>query len=164
MCRSWRRELEARGVCSKTAQLCSTLAESGDIERLRQNAQQRLDASFDEERAICLDADVFLQRRWGVYTTCRGGSLHDWLQAASQEPAASFLSRGAVSTAQVLGLPLVQWVGKPQELDPVSYTLAKHSRALQTIAFSPDGKLVTSSSKDALVKIWNAQTGAEVIL
>jgi hypothetical protein len=31
VCKSWRREMEARGVCTKTLQLCSALAEGGDV-------------------------------------------------------------------------------------------------------------------------------------
>jgi len=160
VCKSWRRELQARGVCSKTLQLCSVLAEDGDVKRLGKNAQRRLDASTDDaERAMCLDANAFLQRSRG-----REGDLPVWLQAASQEPDASFLSRGAASTAQALGLPLVQWVGKPQGMDPGSYTLAgrSFSEMVQCVGFSPDGKRAVTGSKDNLVKIWNVATGAEV--
>ena len=78
-----------------------------------------------------LDVNAFLQRfslqrPWGFVNPLvqPPGSLHQWLQAASQEPDASFLSRGAASTAQVLGLPLVEWVGRPQERYPGVCTLA----------------------------------------
>ena len=45
VCISWRKELVARGFCSPTVQLCSSLAESGDFPRLWKSALQRLDAS-----------------------------------------------------------------------------------------------------------------------
>ena len=155
---SWRRELQARGVCSKTMQLCSVLAEGGNVERLGQNAQRRLGASTDDaERATCLDADAFLQRSRGWK-----GGVAEWLQAASQEPDASFLSRGAASTAQALGLPLFRWVGKPQGRNPGLYTLAGHSSSVMCAAISPDGMHVVTGSHDNLVKIWNSETGAEV--
>ena len=106
-CKPWRLELEARGFCHQTVQLCLTLAEGEDFEYLQRNVMQRLNASNDQaERAVWSDANAFLQRSWEGE-----GSLHQWLQAASQEPAASFLSRGAASMAQILGLRLVQWVG-----------------------------------------------------
>jgi hypothetical protein len=157
VCKSWRRELEARGVCSKTVQLCCNLA-GGNGKRLRQKARQRLDlTSGDAERAMCRDANAFLQRS----KESKAATLPEWLQAASQEPDASFFSRGAVSTAQVFGLPLVQWVGKPQGLDPGSYTLG-HSGGVSSLAFSPDGKRVVTGSTDSLVKIWDVATGAQV--
>ena len=37
-----------------------------------------------------------------------------------------------------------------------------HSRDVNSVTFSPDGKGVVSGSSDELVKIWNAKTGAEV--
>jgi len=158
VCKSWRRELIARGFCSKTVQLCSALSVVGDVERIRQNARRSLDASTDDaERAICLDANAFLQRSMGSK-----GGVPQWLQAASQEPDTSFLSRGAASTAQALGLPFVRWVGKPQGRDPESFALAGHSSSVLCAAISPDGKLVVTGSADNLVRIWNATTGAEV--
>ena len=41
-------------------------------------------------------------------------------------------------------------------------TLTGHTINVYTVAFSPDGKRVVSGSTDTLVKIWNAETGAEV--
>ena len=41
-CKPWRRELEARGFCSRTLQLCVLLAEGRrDVERFGQNALQK---------------------------------------------------------------------------------------------------------------------------
>jgi hypothetical protein len=161
VCKSWQREMESRGFCSKTVQLCSALAEGGDAEQLGQNALRRLNASTEEEtnQSAWSNASAFLGKSIGWK-----GSLHEWLQAASQEPDASFLSRGAASTAQALGLPLIQWVGQPQGRYPGESTLAGHSRAVLSVAFSRDGKRVASGSRDNLVKIWDIETGAEVRL
>jgi len=40
--------------------------------------------------------------------------------------------------------------------------LAGHSGMVKMAKFSPDGKLVVSGCDDGLIKIWNAETGAEV--
>jgi hypothetical protein len=159
VCKSWRGELETRGFCGKTAHLCLELTGSMDAARLGQNALRRLNASTtdDAERALCLDGGAFLEK-WFGWT----GPLQEWLQAASQEPDASFLSRGAASTAQSLGLALVEWVGKPQGRYPESYALTGHSKRAHTVALSRNGTRAASGSFDKLVKIWNAETGAEV--
>jgi hypothetical protein len=159
VCKSWRRELEAWSFCNTTVQLCSALAGGGDADRLQQNALRRLTAStdVDAERALCLDCGAFLEKSLGWK-----GSLQEWLQAASQEPDASFLSRGAASTAQRLGLVLVRWVGKPQGRYPGSYTLKGHSECVVSVALSRDGLRAASASEDKLVKIWNTETGDEV--
>jgi hypothetical protein len=158
VCKSWRGELKAGGFCNPTANLCAALAEGRDAESLQQNAQRRLDASTDDAaRALCLDGGAFLAKSLGWK-----GSLVEWLQAASQEPDASFLSRGAASTAQCLGLQLVEWAGKPQGRYPGSYTLTGHSSRVTSVALSRDGKRAASTAEDKLVKIWNTETGAEV--
>ena len=151
VCKPWRRELEARGFCSKTVRLCSVLAEGGDAKRLGQTALRFLKGSTRQ------DAIAFLQKSHE-----RKEGLQEWLQAASQEPDTSFLSRGAASTAQVLGLPLVQWVGKPQARDPGLYAQSCHSEGVYSVAFSLDGNCVVSGSQDKLVKILDTKTGAQV--
>jgi len=159
VCKAWQQGLEALGFCRKTAHLCSTLAGDELAHYLSPNVLRRLDASTgdDPERAMCLDANAFLQR-----SMMRRGSLLEWLQAASQEPDASFLSRGAASTAHILGLQLVQWAGKPQGRDPESYTVSGHSKCVISAAFAPDAKRAFSFSTDNSVKIWDVATGAEV--
>jgi len=41
-------------------------------------------------------------------------------------------------------------------------TLTGHSNVVNSAAFSRDGKWIVSGSEDTLVKIWDAETGAEV--
>ena len=165
-CKPWRLELEARGFCHKTVFLCLTLLHFDfedfkhfeEFEQLQQDVLRRLTASSGEaERAVRLDANEFLQRVWG-----RECSLHQWLQAASQEPGASFLSRGASSTAQILGLRLVQWVDKPEGRHPGVSTLMDHGKRVTSVAFSPDGTRIVSASDDGLVRIGDVATGALV--
>jgi len=163
VCAPWRSELEARGFCNKTVQLCSALA--GGIGVLWDfSAHLRLNASLwktEDERTQFTEADEFLQG-----SLAWKGSLHGWLQAASQEPDTSFLSRGASSTAQCLGLQLLQRAGKPQARYPErcspQFSLPGHSSRVNSVVFSRDGKRIVSGSDDNLVKIWNIETGAEV--
>ena len=183
-CTAWRKEMEACGFCYKTYQLCASLglvtkkvdesfgtdedraepysdirkALRSSFERFRQHAQRRLAASTSPaERTLWLDADAFLQRSW----ECRG-TVSQWLQAASQEPAASVFSRGAVSTASVLGLPLVQWVGKPQGRHPGFSVQGGHGSTVRAMAFSPDGTQIVTGGEDALLMIWDAATSEGV--
>jgi len=159
VCKPWRWELLARGFCGKTSHLCSALVEVWDAERLAENVRRRLITSTDDdaERALCLDGGAFLNKWLGLE-----GDMREWLQAASQEPDASFLSRGAASTAQALGMELVQWVGKPQGRYPGWHAPTGHSNVLPSVALSRDGKRAASASGDKFVKIWNAETGTEV--
>ena len=159
VCRPWRRELEARGFCSRTAHLCSAFVVGGNV-ALRQSALdalRQLNAS-DAKRSLGWDGVAFLEKSVGWK-----GSLREWLQAASQEPDASFLSRGAASTAQSLGVALVHWVGKPQGMYPGDdYALTGHTTQVISVTFSLDGKRVVSASNDKMVKTWDVATGAEV--
>ena len=41
-------------------------------------------------------------------------------------------------------------------------TLTGHSAAVNSVAYSPDGKQIVSGSDDNTVKVWDAQTGEEV--
>jgi RNA polymerase sigma factor (sigma-70 family) len=41
------------------------------------------------------------------------------------------------------------------------YTLNKHSEAVMSVAFSPDGKTLASGSQDGTAKLWNVATGKE---
>jgi WD40 repeat protein len=41
-------------------------------------------------------------------------------------------------------------------------TLKGHKSYVCSVAFSMDGKKIVSGSNDMVIKIWNAETGAEV--
>ena len=163
VCNPWSRELEARGFCSRTVRLCSAIAGGGDVERIEQIAIQLFKASSgDVDEDFYHDAVALLGNLLGWE-----GSLHECLQAASQEPDASFFSRGAASTAKCLGLPLVRWVGKPQsgcDGDPCEPSGHSAANGAPCVAISRDGKHIVSGSDDQLVKVWNAATGAEVVI
>ena len=164
VCNPWSRELEERGFCSRTVRLCSALAGGGDVQRLEPIALQRFKASSSEsDKEFYHDARSLLVNLLGW-----AGSLHVCLQAASQEPDASFFSRGATSTARCLGLPLVRWVGKPQgggdDGDDPCEPSGHSDAAPWCVAISRDGKHIVSGCYNSLVMIWNAATGAEVVI
>jgi len=163
VCKSWRLEMKEIGFCYTTHQLCSTLSQGGKLPHLAQNAVERLGANTGE-RELWLDTNSFLQRSWGSNKFRRGRppGLHEWLQAASQEPEGSFLSGGAASTAKILGWEMVQWVGKPEGRYPVVCTMDAHNSLVSSTVYSPDGKRVVSGSWGWLAKVWDVATGAEV--
>ena len=161
-CATWKRELGAQGFCCKTLELCvNRAARSGAEIPDDSDMDSESDSDEDEsdpeetavattERALRVEAKrAFLKRSKGWR-----GSLHEWLQAASQEPDASFLSRGAASTAHILGMELLHCVGNP----PGKYA----GGTVNSVGFSPDGKRVVSGSNDGLVTLWNTATGAQV--
>jgi tetratricopeptide (TPR) repeat protein len=54
----------------------------------------------------------------------------------------------------------------PETVDPESVeptTLEGHSALVASVSFSPDGKRIASGSRDKTVKVWDAQTGKEML-
>ncbi len=58
--------------------------------------------------------------------------------------------------------PWVEWKNKPQHKSPCIMTLAGHSKWVNFCAYSPDGSRIVSASEDNTLKVWDAETGAEV--
>ena len=50
-------------------------------------------------------------------------------------------------------------MGKPAR----SLTLKGHSSSVFSVSFSPDGKRIVSGSRDKTLKVWDAQTGGEML-
>jgi WD40 repeat protein len=47
------------------------------------------------------------------------------------------------------------------QVDPLC-PVSGHDGSVLSVSFSPDGKRIVSGSEDCTVKIWSAETGAEV--
>jgi WD40 repeat protein len=72
----------------------------------------------------------------------------------------STLTRGAQRLAATLLFILVAAL---PGLAQVRLTLKGHTLALASIAYSPDGKFVATGSYDGTAKVWDTDTGKEVI-
>ena len=58
--------------------------------------------------------------------------------------------------------PWLQHVNKPQARSACLMTLVGHTGGVHTCAVSPDGRRIVSASGDHTLKLWDAQTGAEL--
>jgi WD40 repeat protein len=56
----------------------------------------------------------------------------------------------------------LQWVNKPQRLDPCLLTMAGHRGMVRACAYSPDGRRILSGAADGTLKVWDAETGIEI--
>jgi WD40 repeat protein/transcriptional regulator with XRE-family HTH domain len=74
---------------------------------------------------------------------------------------------GVAGTARVWSLP--QGPGSAGDASPgiptakLLFMLVGHTAAVEAIAFSPDGKRLATASDDSTTKIWDAQTGQELM-
>lgn len=85
-------------------------------------------------------------------------------QQAANEPDSTAPARVAHRRIEA-GLearPWLQYVNKPQCHSACLMTLVGHTGSVKTCAFSPNGSRIVSSSQDGTLKLWDAQTGAEL--
>jgi hypothetical protein len=85
-------------------------------------------------------------------------------QQAANEPNSTAPVHAAHARAEA-GLearPWFQYVNKPQSRSACLMTLAGHTSGVEACAFSSDGSRIVSASFDKTLKLWDAQTGAEL--
>jgi WD40 repeat protein len=85
-------------------------------------------------------------------------------QQAANEPDYTAPARAAHARVEA-GLearPWFQYVNKPQSRSACLMTLAGHTNRVFACAFSSDGSRIASASEDSTLKLWDAQTGAEL--
>ena len=85
-------------------------------------------------------------------------------QQAVNEPDSTAPARAAHARVEA-GLearPWFQYVNKPQSRSACLMTLAGHTDWVKACAFSLDGSRIVSASEDRALKLWDAQTGAEL--
>ncbi|NER36447.1 MAG: hypothetical protein F6J93_21095 [Oscillatoria sp. SIO1A7] len=73
--------------------------------------------------------------------------------------------KGQIPLVKHFGEEILFWPGskktkrKVRQLWKLEYTLDAHSDRVSSVAISPDGKIIASSSHDRTVKLWNLTTG-----
>jgi WD40 repeat protein len=60
--------------------------------------------------------------------------------------------------------PFFRWINKCPGASAGLMTLSGHSGPARACAFSPDGRRILSASQDKTLKIWDAETGKELIV
>jgi WD40 repeat protein/nucleoside-triphosphatase THEP1 len=139
---------------------------------LKCQAEMTYDLVADYESALTAEG-VPVESRSGLddfarfvhaqsYVLARNAALT--FQQAANEPDSTAPARTAHARMEA-GLearPWFQHVNKPQSRSACLMTLAGHTSAVEACAFAPDGSRIVSGSGDHTLKLWDAQTGAEL--
>jgi WD40 repeat protein len=87
-------------------------------------------------------------------------------QQAANQPDSTAFARAA-SARMDAGLetrPWLQHVNKPRARSTCVMTLAGHTGRVSACAFSADGRHIVSASDDRTLRLWDAQTGADLAI
>jgi len=83
------------------------------------------------------------------------------LQQALNRPDGTAPAGRAAQVAEEERRAYIQWLNKPQWLDPCLATL-EHGGWANACSFSPDGGRIVSGSDDGTVRVWDAESGEEL--
>ncbi|KAI0947229.1 hypothetical protein AcV7_009704 [Taiwanofungus camphoratus] len=102
----------------------------------------------------CYDAMRFVQYH---YPLLQQSALHTYISALAFTPRETLIverygQKYAPSLCVLIGLDKPGW-------SRFLFGFHRHQSAVQTVKFSPDGKLVASGSQDGIILIWDAETG-----
>ncbi len=74
-----------------------------------------------------------------------------------EQPSQNTQVKPKIATTQLVGLQNTQSSKKPEV-----FVQLGHSSDVNSVAFSPDGKLALSGSWDGSIRFWNIETGKKV--
>jgi eukaryotic-like serine/threonine-protein kinase len=142
----WRAAVRARHVAdqeNRNAKNQAVLAEQARQEAEQARAKEGVQTELAEQRLYDVRMS-FVQRSWEDYN---GTLLHQEL--VDQLPA----NQGGINRRGF------EWFYWQRKMSQGHITLTWHHGGVDSVAFSPDGKQLASTSRDGMVKVSNAATG-----
>ena len=111
---------------------------------------------YEDTLGFIRDSNKFVQNFAGMIDV---STPHLYLSALQFAPCKSILAMPLASqfpkTAKVAVGQCVDW--------PMNQlAIQGHTNSVISVAFSPDGRLIVSSSRDQTIQVWDAQTGGQV--
>src|SRR5690606_391808 len=88
-------------------------------------------------------------------------------QLAANQPGESLVCRSAEdleSRGRVVRRAWLRWINKPRKADTCFLTLTGHHGPVDKLAMSCDGRRLVSSSKDGTLRVWDVQSGDELLV
>jgi WD40 repeat protein len=113
------------------------------------------------------EAQVSRLKEWAQFIISEGHVLkrypHLLFQQAFNQAGKTTPSHDARSRMEAKAHPWIEWRNKPAAKQPWRLTLEGHQAEVHCCAYSPDGKRILSGSDDKTVRVWEADTGQEIL-